>query len=145
VSPYLLLYWLVAMESDWKKDFAYNMRAFGSNIFYLAVIVRAIIGDFPNEIFLKFSIWLAIAIVLFYISKLFMKNIDGYAARGTILSLFLSIYYKNLFFAMFAAAIMIGLVASRVYLKIEKKSIAQGVITGIVATGIAYYLVSLVF
>ena len=120
---------------DWKKEIARDLMAFGSIPFYIIVLVRSLIGDY-----LTFVYQLLIAIVILIISSFIIKDTNHHIARAFVVVVFTSIFYKDLPFTFFAGLLWIIMIAAAFYIKLEKKSIYKGIILGIIATIISYYL-----
>ena len=123
------------MEKNWKKEVARDTMALGSIPFYLIVIIRLIIGEY-TAIFYQIIIAL---IVLFLISK-FFENFNAHIARGFVLFVFTSLFYKDVFFTVFAFMLFIAMILSALYIKIKKNHVTNGCVIGVVAAGIAHYL-----
>lgn len=125
------------MPKNWKKEIARDTIALGSIPFYSIVIIRAVIGKYA-----PFVYQLLIALVIiFVLSKL--KNANQHIARGIVLVVFSSMFYKDVLYTIFASLLWIGMIFSSFYLKVKGKEIANGAIYGIVSSAISYYLVSL--
>ena len=123
------------MEQNWKKELARDAMAFGSILFYAIVIIRAIIGDYMPFVY-QLLIALAILIILSFI----IKKANHHIAMAFILIVFTSIFYKDNLFTVFAFLLWFFMIGSAFYIKINKNSIYKGIILGIVATIISYYL-----
>lgn len=125
------------MKENWKYEIARDSMAFGSILFYLIIITRAIIGKYMPFVY-QFLIALAILIL----SSFIIKNVNHHIARAFVLVVFTSLFYKEALFTFFAALVWIFIVGSAFYMKVNKKSIFKGITLGVVATLISYYLVS---
>ncbi len=123
------------MKEDWKYEIARDSMAFGSILFYLIVIVRAIIGKY-----MPFVYQLLIAIAILAISSFIIKNTNHHIARALVLVTFTSLFYKDNLYTVFASLLWLFIVGSAFYIKISKKSIYKGIILGIIATVVSYYL-----
>lgn len=124
------------MKENWKYEIARDSMAFGSILFYLIIIIRAIIGKY-----IPFVYQFLIALAILVISSFIIKNTNHHIARALVLVVFTSLFYKEALFTFFAALIWIFIVGSAFYMKIDKKSIYKGITLGVVATLISYYLV----
>lgn len=123
------------MKKDWKHEIARDSMAFGSILFYLIVIVRSIIGDY-----ILFVYQLLIALAVLIIFSLVIKDTNHHIARAFVILIFTSIFYKDSLFAFFSALLLVFMVGSAFYLKESKKSIAKGIVLGIIASLVGYYL-----
>lgn len=120
---------------DWKKEIARDSLALGSILFYLIVIIRAVIGDYKLFVY---QVVIAL-IVLFLLSKVF-KNSNHYLARGYILFVFVSMFYKDNLFTIFAFVLLSILIVSLNYLGTKRRVILNGMLLGIASTVIGNYL-----
>jgi len=118
-----------------KKELARDLLALGSWIFYLLVIVRALIKPYR-----PLTDQLIIAAITLILLSLLIKNSDTYLAKAIILAFFTSIFYNDNLFSLFAAIVIIGMLISSHYLENSKTKIAKGIIIGIIATLLGYYL-----
>ena len=123
------------MKKNWKYEIARDSMAFGSILFYLIVLVRSLIGEY-----LIFVYQLLIAIIILIISSFIIKNTNHHIARAFVLVVFTSIFYKDNLFTIFAALLWIFMILSAFYIKENKKSIYKGIVLGIIATFVSYYL-----
>jgi len=123
------------MKKDWKKEISRDLMAFGSIPFYFIVLVRSLIGDY-----LTFVYQLLIAIIILIISAYIIKDTNHHIARAFVVVVFTSIFYLDLFFTIFAAILWLLIIAAAFYIKLDKKSIYKGIVIGIIATVISYYL-----
>ena len=123
------------MKKDWKYEIARDTMAFGSILFYLIVVIRAIIGKY-----IPFVCQLLIAIAILIISSFIIKNANHHLARAFVLVVFTSLFYKEKLFTIFAFLLWFFMLGAAFYIKVNKKSIAKGIILGIIAVLISYYL-----
>ena len=123
------------MKKDWKKEIARDLMAFGSIPFYFIVLIRSLIGEY-----LIFVYQLLIAIIILIISSYIIKDTDHHIARAFVIVVFTSIFYNDIPYTIFAALLWITMIAAAFYITLEKKSIYKGIILGIIATVISYYL-----
>jgi len=123
------------MKKNWKYEIARDSMAFGSILFYFIVIIRSTIGEY-----LTFVYQLLFAIIILIISSLIIKNANHHIARAFVLVIFTSLFYKENLFTIFAALLWIFMIASAFYIKENKKSIYKGIVLGIVASLISYFL-----
>ncbi len=123
------------MKKDWKYGIARDSMAFGSILFYLVVIARSTIGEY-----LTFVYQLLIALAFLIISSFFIKKANHHLARAFVLVVFTSLFYKDAPFTVFAALVWVFMIGSAFYIREKKKSIYKGMVLGIIATVISYYL-----
>lgn len=123
------------MKKNWKYEIARDSMAFGSIIFYLTAIIRATIGEL-----MSFLYQLLIAIAILIISSFIIKNASHHIARAFVLVVFASLFYKDYLFTFFVALLWIFIVGSAFYIKESKKSIYKGIVLGIVAVLVSYFL-----
>lgn len=123
------------MKKDWKKEIARDLMAFGSIPFYFIVLIRSLIGEY-----LIFVYQLLIAIIILIISSYIIKDTNHHIARAFVIVVFTSIFYNDIPYTIFAALLWITMIAATFYMKLEKKSIYKGIVLGIIATVISYYL-----
>ena len=123
------------MKKDWKYEIARDSMAFGSILFYLIVVVRSTIGEY-----LTFVYQLLIALAILILSSFIIKNANHHLARAFVVVIFTSIFYKDNLFTFFAILLWIFMIGSAFYIKEKKESIIKGIVLGIIATVISYYL-----
>ena len=123
------------MKKDWKYEIARDSMAFGSILFYLVVLVRSTIGEY-----LVFVYQLLIALGFLIISSFFIKKANHHLARAFVLVVFTSLFYKDAPFTVFAALVWVFMIGSAFYIKENKKSIYRGIVLGIIAALVSYYL-----
>ena len=117
------------------KELARDVLALGSWVFYLIVIVRALIG--PFSIFVYQLLIGGIALMFF---GLIIKNYSGYLSRAIVLGVFINLFYMNLGFSIFTGLLFIGVIVSSRYLGDGRNKIVKGLAVGIVSVGLGYYL-----
>ena len=118
-----------------KKEIARDLIALGSIPFYILVIARSLIGDYY-----LFFYQLIIALILLFLVNIIFKNFNQHLSRAFVLVVFTIIFYKQLIYTVFAVIVFLLILASLVYLKIDKKEINFGLILGIISSLIGYYL-----
>ena len=127
------------MKKISRKEIARDVIALGSPVFFLLVLARvALLSNF--EYLSQFVIAGILFVVLFLF---FVGNI--HSGLGIIVLFFTTIYYSDLKFSIFAILLYFGLVASLLYLKKDKREIINGVIFGLISTGVSYILVKFIF
>jgi hypothetical protein len=122
------------MKKDWKKEISRDVLAFGSIVFYVLVVVRALIKPYR-----PFVDSLVVAILVLIILTVFIKNYDAYIARGLVLAFFTSVFYQDILFTAFAIFLFFGLIFSSYYIGTEKSKIFKGLILGAVSVAVGYY------
>jgi len=122
------------------KETARDFLALGSIPFYAIVIIRMMI--IPEYVPLVAQLIVAFIAIL-GLSQIF--KFEHHVAQGIPIAMFTALGYKDLLFAIFALLLVIGLVFSANYLKINKKFIMNGVISGILCTVVSYYAVNWLF
>ena len=124
----------------WWKETARDIISLGSLPFFLLVIVRVLIPPVTWNYVSEFIL----AGVIFFLLYLFLKQ-DLHSGLGLILLLFISIFYNNLNFAIFASLIYICLLVSLFYLKKDRKGIIFGIISGALSSLISYFIIKQIF
>jgi len=123
------------MVENWKKEAARDVIALGSWIFYVLVIVRALIQPYR-----PFTDHLVIAGVVLIFAGFVFKEIDHKVSRGLVLAVFVSLFYKNMLFAVFAGIIVVGLIVSANYLGSSRGKVFKGIAVGLIAIIAGYYV-----
>lgn len=123
------------MKKNWKYEIARDSMAFGSILFYLIVLARSTIGEY-----MIFVYQLLIAIIILILSSFIVKNANHHLARAFVIVVFTSIFYKDTFFTIFAFLLWFFMILAAFYIKEKKESIAKGIILGIIAALVGYYL-----
>ena len=123
------------MEKSWKKGIARDAMAFGSILFYIIVIIRAIIGEH-----IVFVYQVIISLVVLIILSFIIKKANRHIARAVPLGVFTSLFYQDNLFTAFAFLVFVVMIISAFYIKEKKKAIFNGVISGFVASLAGYYL-----
>lgn len=127
------------MKIEYLKDLARDLIALGSPIFFTVVIAR--VYFLSNWAYLSQFI---IAGVLFYAAAIILKT-NKRAGLGIVLLIFLTIYYNDPQFTWFARGLFILFIGAIYYLEKQKLEIAKSIAIGLIATGISYYSVELLF
>ena len=127
------------MKKGWKYEIARDTMAFGSILFYLIVIIRAIIGKYMPFVY-QLLIALAILIVLSFV----IKNANHHLARAFVLVVFTSLFYKDKLFTAFALMLWFFMILTAFYIKENRKSIFKGIALGFIAALAGYYLSSFI-
>ncbi len=124
---------------DYIKDTARDLIALGGLPFFILILVRVYILNKP-EYFAQF----AVAGLIFIIIAPFLRT-SIYAGLGLIAVVFTNLYYQDLSFGIFSGIAYVLLLGSLVFLEKPKREIVKGVILGALSTGVAYYLIKLIF
>ena len=126
------------MGKEWLKELARDLIALGSIPFLILTIVRVSVP------FTYYPMQFIISSVLFFILKAIFK-VDLRAGIGFILLIFVSLFYHNTFFAVFASFVYTAMIISLFYLKRDRRQILKGILLGGISTGIGYVIVRLIF
>ena len=127
------------LSGNAKDEVTRDLIALGGLPFYFLVIIRSTIGGY-----LSFVYHVVIALpVLFLISKA-VKGSNLHIARGFILVIFTSIFYKALPFTIFSILVWGCMIYSLVYLKTSTREILKGIALGVVSVIISYSLTLLI-
>ena len=126
---------------NWKKELARDCIALGGIFFYVLVMARILMLQNWKYVF-QFVFAAAIFVLL---AAAFRFKVEAHAGLGFILLVLISLYYKNMFFTIFALIVYILLIVSLFYLKVEKSKIWKGILMGAVSTAIGYYIANWLF
>ena len=126
---------------NWKKELTRDCVALGGIFFYALVVARVAMLQNWNYVF-QFVFAAAIFVLL---AAAFRFKVEAHAGLGFILLVLISLYYKNMFFTIFALIVYILLIVSLFYLKVEKSKIWKGILMGAVSTAIGYYIANWLF
>src|SRR3989338_5041757 len=129
------------LEKNWKKEFARDCIALGGIFFYALVVARVAMLQNWNYVF-QFVFAAAVFVLL---AAAFRFKVEAHAGLGFILLVLISLYYKNMFFTIFALIVYILLIVSLFYLKVEKSRIWKGILAGAISTAIGYYIANWLF
>lgn len=126
------------MKKEWLKELARDLIAFGSIPFLFLTIARV------SVITAYYPMQFVISSTVFFILKMIFKA-ELRAGIGFILLGFISLYYRNMLFAVFALVVYIGIIVSLFYLKRDKREILKGILLGLISAGIGYFIVRSIF
>lgn len=126
------------MEKRWLKEVARDLIALGGIPFLVLTIARVSVP------FSYYPMQFIVSSTLFFILKIIFKA-DLRAGLGLMLFLFISFYYRNALFTVFASLVYAGIVISLFYLKKEPRQILKGILLGGISTGIGYTIVRLIY
>ena len=127
------------MRVNLKKEAYRDFLALGSWVFYVLVIARALIKPYR-----PFADEIIIAGIFLIIIAIFIKNYDGYTARGLILSIFTTLFYQNKIFTAFAIIVFIGLIISSYFTGNNKTRILKGIVIGAICAIIGFYFSTII-
>lgn len=122
-----------------KEVVSRDLIALGGLPFYLLIIVRASIGDYPY-----FLSHVAVALPVVYLFSRIVKGSNLHIARALILVVFTSLFYEHLPFTVFASLVWILMILSLYHLKVPKKEIIKGIAAGVVSAAVSYGLTLLI-
>ena len=128
----------VNMEKRWLKELARDLIALGGIPFLILTIARVSVP------FSYYPMQFIVSSTLFFILKAIFKG-DLRAGIGLMLSIFISFYYRNALFTVFACCVYTGMVLSLFYLKREPRQILKGILLGAISTAVGYFIVRLIY
>ena len=121
------------------KESARDIISLGSPIFFILALARISITD-------NYSYLAKVALAGFlFLSLVYFFKANIRIGFGIIIVVFLSLYYNDLMFTIFASIIYILAIVSLFYLKEDKKRIIKGIIFGLISTGISWFVVEKLF
>jgi hypothetical protein len=123
------------MKSSWKYEIARDAMAFGSILFYFIVIIRAIIGKYMPFVYQLLIAWAVLVLI-----SLVIKNANHHIARAFVLLVFVSLFYNENLFTFFAILLWLFMLGAAFYMKEKKEAIIKGIIIGVFAAVVGYYL-----
>ena len=126
------------MKTSWLKEVARDLLALGSIPFYFLVVIRAVIGKYNIFVY-----QMLIAALFIFILYFIIKNSDLHVARSFAALIFVSLFYKEMFFTFFASLVWILLLVSAYYLKRNIGLVFRGIAIGSISSLIGYYLASI--
>ena len=126
------------MKKEWLKEQASDLIAIGSIPFLVLTIARV------SVITAYYPMQFIISSILFFILKMIFKA-ELHAGIGFILLTFVSLFYHNLLFTIFALIVYAGIIVSLFYLKRDRRQILKGILLGMISTGIGYIIIRLIF
>jgi len=118
-----------------KEVVSRDLIALGGLPFYLLIIVRASIGDYPY-----FLSHVAVALPVVYLFSKIVKGSNLHIARALILVVFTSMFYEHLPFTIFASLVWACMILSLYYLNVSGREIIKGIAAGAVSAAISYLL-----
>lgn len=130
------------MKKIWKEktnEIARDLIALGGIPFFVLVVARVWLLS-KNYYEFQFIFGAIIFLVLMFLFKA-----EVHAGLAFVILVFLTNYYNNFQFGIFASCAYVLLLGSLIYLEKDKKEIAKGILFGGIATGISWYLVEVLF
>ncbi len=125
-------------SKSWAKslieEIARDSLALGSIPMFIIVAARTTLAD--NY---KFLLELAVAGIFILIFSFFFKS-QNHLSRAIVLYIFTVLFYSDNRYTIFATLLMIIILISLFYLKYPKKQILFGVISGLISSGISYFV-----
>ena len=118
-----------------KNEVARDLLSFGSWIFYLVILARALI-----EPYRPFVDQMIITGIFLIIIGIFNKKYDYYISRGLVIAFFTSIFYNDIKFSIFVSIVFLSMIYSSFLINASKKRIIYGLIIGIVGILLGYFL-----
>lgn len=123
------------MEESLLKRSARDIIALGGIPFFVLVVIRIWILRNPEYLF-QFLIggFLVLLLVPFL-------DLDYYAGLSVVVAFFLSLYYGDVLFAVFASVALVLVFFSLVFTGVDKKKVFGGAVVGILASAISFGIV----
>jgi hypothetical protein len=128
------------ISKNWRKEIARDLISLGSIIFYTLVIARALVGPFWS--FLTFLCFSGLVLLLIYVLH---REFELYLARGIILAIGTSFFYRDFIFTLFVLVIYILMIFSSSFLGNSNLKIFKGIILGMLSTVAGYFITNAVF
>jgi len=126
------------MKKEWfnslKKEIARDSLAFGSILMFIIVAARTTLAD--NYKFLAELIFAGIIILILS----FVFKSQNHLSRAIVLYIFTVLFYNDTRYTIFASLLMLLILISLFYLKFSKKQILLGVLSGLISSGISYFV-----
>ncbi|MBI2451449.1 hypothetical protein HYV50_00040 [Candidatus Pacearchaeota archaeon] len=123
---------------DLKKQTSRDLLALGSWVFYLLVIIRALIKPYR-----PFADQLIISALVLLMLSIFIKNSEFYVSRALLLAIFTSLFYQDILFAILAVITFLLLITGSYYLENRTIKTVRGLILGAISFIVGYYLPNL--
>jgi len=126
------------MKKPWLNELARDLIAFGSIPFLLLTVARVSVMQayYPMQFVIS-------SIIFFILREVFKASL--HAGVGLILLVFISLFYRNFLFTVFALPIYLGLIISLIYLGRSKIKVIKGVLCGAASAALGYYIVKVIF
>ena len=126
------------MKKEWfnslKKEIARDSLAFGSILMFIIVAARTTLAD--NYKFLAELIFAGIIILILS----FVFKSQNHLSRAIVLYIFTVLFYNDNRYTIFASLLMLLILISLFYLKFSKKQILLGALSGLISSGISYFV-----
>ena len=123
---------------SWKKESVRDLLALGGIPFFIIVMARSLVGEYYLFVFQTLIALIFIHLVGFKI------NFNRHLARMLVLIVFTILFYNQLVFTSFAIIIGLITLGSLFYLKESFKKIGFGLIFGVIASLLGFYLAPLI-
>ena len=122
------------MKKKLTKGIFRDLLALGGIPFYVLVMARSLVGNHYN-----FTYQLLLSLVIITLVSIFVKS-NLHLSRSLIILVFSSLFYNDFKFTIFASFIWILLIGSTFYLKQDKKLILKGILLGVIASLVSFYI-----
>jgi len=126
---------MLKIRDNWKEEVMFDVRALGSEFFFLLVFIRSLIGPYS-----PFAFKLVFAALTIFIISLFFHKFDGYVARGLVLIVFVSMFYNSNLFYVLSLLLFIFLIFVCVKKNVKKEYIYYGLIIGLISVMVGHLL-----
>jgi hypothetical protein len=127
------------VQLNFKKELARDFIALGGIPLFLLTLARVLMLENTNY-FLQYFF----AGLIFLTLTLIFKQ-DYYSGLALIVGVFLSNYYQDLTFTIFAILIYITLIISLIYIERERKEIIKGILFGAISIIISLGILKFIF
>lgn len=127
------------MKKETLKESARDLISLGSIPFFILVLARVSILKNPEYL----GQFLIGGLFVFLFTYLFKTNI--YSGLSVVIAFFLTIYYNDFLFELFAVAGIIAIFLSLFYLGENKKKVLGGALLGAISCAISYFTVDYIF
>jgi len=123
---------------NWKKEVARDLLALGGIPFFILVMARSLVGEYYLFVFQTL-------IALVFIHLIGWKlDFNRHLARMLVLVFFTILFYNQFIYSVFVFLVGLITLLSLFYLKEPIKKIGFGLVFGIVASLLGYYLAPLI-
>ncbi|MBT3691028.1 hypothetical protein HOG16_02170 [Candidatus Woesearchaeota archaeon] len=123
---------------NWKKETARDLLALGSIPFFILVMARSLVGEYYLFIF---QTLIALVFIHFIGWKL---DFNRHLARMLVLVFFTVLFYNQFIYSVFSVLVGLITLLSLFYLKEPVKKIGFGILLGVLASLLGYYLAPLI-
>lgn len=126
-------------KKNWIQEFARDLIAIGGIPFFILVVVRSFVLDVP-----WYPWQFIIGGVVFLILAFIFKS-DIYSGLALVLLVFTVLFYESMRYTIVVSIFYLILLGGLVYLGKGKLKIIKGILFGAVASGVSWWIVSLLF